>query len=193
MSKYLGFVFLVLLSLNTSAQNKSFELLLIAGANASQVNGDKLAGFDKFGLNVGAGVRRSFSERAAWQIEFLYSEKGSKDVVTNTNPVPDTLFQFNYVDIPIIFSYRVYKNLDVEAGIFNSVRVKALYSDFINDFDRSAVIRPTDHGLCLGLNYQLFNNFDVNARVSQSVFDINATIERYFNLYTSLGIRYRLK
>lgn len=176
-----------------NAQNKSFELLLIAGANASQVNGDKLAGFDKFGLNVGAGIKRKIRERSAWQIEFLYSEKGSKDVVSNVNPVPDTLFQFNYVDIPIIFSYEVYNKLNVEAGIFNSVRVKALYSDFINDFDRSSVIRKTDHGLCLGLNYQLFNNFEVNARVSQSVFDINATIERYFNLYTSLSIRYRLK
>lgn len=179
-------------SLLVEAQDRKFHLLLSLGANASQVNGDKLAGFDKFGLNVGAGVRRNISNKSAWQIEFLYSEKGSKDVVSNSNPVPDTLFQFNYIDVPLVFSYQFYPKIRGELGIYNSVRLKATYSDFVIDYDRSSIIRSSDHGVLAGVNYQLNNHWGANLRIAQSVFDINSTIERYFNLSTSFSIRYVL-
>lgn len=174
------------------AQDKGFHLLLIAGANASQVNGDKLAGFDKFGLNVGAGVQRKISNKSALQIEFTYSEKGSKDVVSPNNPVPDTLFQFNYIDIPIVYSYEFYPKLRAEVGIYNGVRLKATYSDFVIDYDRTSIIRNSDHGVLAGIDYRIGNKFHANFRVSQSVFDVNASIERYFNLTSSFSIRYLL-
>ncbi len=174
------------------SQDRKFHLLLSVGANATQVNGDKLAGFDKFGLNVGAGVRRNIGLKSAWQLEFLYSEKGSKDVVSPSNPIPDTLFQFNYIDIPIVYTYEFYPKLRAELGIYNSVRLKATYSDFVIDYDRSASIRSSDHGVLAGLHYQLGTKFGANLRVAQSVFDINATIERYFNLSTTFSIRYTL-
>ncbi len=189
------YFFLFIISLFSNfiyAQDHRFHLLLVGGANASQVNGDKLAGFDKFGLNVGAGVKRSITTKYGYQIEFLYSEKGSKDVASTNNPIPDTLFQFNYIDIPIVFSYTIYPKLNIEGGIYNSIRLKAIYSDLINDYDRTSLIRPTDHGFTGGVNYQILDHLSVNARISQSVFDINASIERYFNLVTSFSIRYSL-
>lgn len=193
MLKRLVLFFMLMYGINTAiAQDKGFHLLLIAGANASQVNGDKLAGFDKFGLNIGAGVQRKIGNKSALQIEFTYSEKGSKDVVSPNNPVPDTLFQFNYIDVPIVYSYEFYPKLRAEIGIFNSVRLKASYSDFVLTYDRSSVIRSSDHGVLAGLNYNLGNKFHANFRVSQSVLDINASIERYFNLTSSLSIRYLL-
>lgn len=177
---------------NIYSQDHKFHLLLSAGANASQVNGDKLAGFDKFGLNLGAGIRRNISQKAGIQLEFLYSEKGSRDVVSPSNPIPDTLFQFNYIDIPIVYTYNVYPKLNVELGIFNSIRTKASYSDFVNTYDRESIIRSTDHGVVGGINYQLWEHLSINARMSQSIFDINASIDRYFNLVTSFSIRYSL-
>lgn len=191
--KNLALIFtLSILSNVIFAQDHKFHLLASLGANASQVNGDKLAGFDKFGLNTGLGIRRNLSLKSGIQLEFLYSEKGSRDVVTTQNPVPDTIFQFNYIDIPIVYTHTIYPKLNLELGIYNSIRTKATYGDFVNSFDRTSIIRSTDHGLIGGLNYQLFEHLSVNARVSQSIFDINATIERYFNLVTSFSIRYSL-
>lgn len=192
MFRYYFLISILLFSIASFGQDHRFHLLLIGGANASQVNGDKLAGFDKFGLNIGAGVKREISNKSSFQIEFLYSEKGSKDVVSTSNPIPDTLFQFNYIDIPIVYSYMVYPKLNLEVGIYNSVRLKAFYSDFVNDYDRTSIIRPTDHGFTGGINYQIMEHLSVNARVSQSIFDINASLERYFNLATSISIRYSL-
>lgn len=192
MKKISLIIVIIFLSNYSFSQDHKFHLLLSAGANASQVNGDKLAGFDKFGLNMGAGIRRNISQKAGIQLEFLYSEKGSRDVVSPSNPVPDTLFQFNYVDIPIVYTYQLYPKLNVELGIFNSIRTKASYSDFVNTYDRESIIRSTDHGVLGGVNYQLIEHLSINARVSQSIFDINATIDRYFNLVTSFSIRYSL-
>jgi hypothetical protein len=104
MKKFVGIILLLFLCKISHSQDRKFHLLLSVGVNASQVNGDKLAGFNKFGLNLGTGVRRNIGLKSAWQIEFLYSEKGSKDMVSPTNPLPDTLFQFNYIDIPFVLS-----------------------------------------------------------------------------------------
>lgn len=174
------------------AQENKFRLLVVAGFNASQINGDNLSGFNKFGINTGLGIQRKFSRKSGLQLEFIYSEKGSKDVVTALNPINDTLFQLNYIDLPLVYTYSIYSKFNVELGIYNSVRVKAIYSDYVNNYDKTNIIRRTDHGGLIGLNYQLFEHLSVNGRLSQSFFDINASIERYFNFYTSLGIRYSL-
>jgi hypothetical protein len=192
MKKFVGIILLLFLCKISHSQDRKFHLLLSVGVNASQVNGDKLAGFNKFGLNLGTGVRRNIGLKSAWQIEFLYSEKGSKDMVSPTNPLPDTLFQFNYIDIPFVFTYEIYPKLRAEIGVYNSVRLKAIFSDLLIEYDRSGSIRNTDHGVLAGLHYQMGEHFGANLRISQSVFDINSTIERYFNLSTTFSIRYTL-
>lgn len=174
------------------AQNNPFQLTVSIGANASQINGDKLAGFDKFGFTGGLGVQRMFGTKNRFGIEFNYSEKGSKDVASANNPIPDTLFRFNYIDIPIIYTREIYPKLKLNLGIYNSVLLKATYSDYVIDYDKSNVIRKTDHGLLIGLEYNLGEQLSINARVSQSIFDINASIERYYNLVSSISFKYSI-
>lgn len=191
--KYLLSIFTILICLgNSNAQNNSFIPSISLGVNASQVNGDKLAGFDKFGINAGVGIQRKFGTKNSFAIEFNYSEKGSKDVASANNPVPDTLFKFNYIDIPLIYSREIYPKLKLNLGIYNSVLLKATFSDYVIDYDKSNVIRKTDHGVIVGLEYNFTDNFAVNARVSQSVFDLNTSLERYFNLVSSLSIKYSI-
>lgn len=182
----------MLSSVAANAQQKKFNLVLVAGMNASQVNGDKLAGFDKIGIVAGAGINRQVTPKAGWQFEILYSEKGSKDVAGPNNLQIDTMFRFNYIDIPIMFNYNLYEKLMIQAGVYNGVRIKAVYDDYVNKFDRTKQIRTMDYGVCLGVNYSITGNWKLNFRVSQSVLDINSTIERYYNLSSALSIRYQL-
>jgi hypothetical protein len=74
----------LLFQTNAFAQN--FKLTLSSGINFSQINGDNLAGFHKLGLVAGAGVSRNINQNQQWSFEFLYSEKGSKDIVTLGDP-----------------------------------------------------------------------------------------------------------
>ncbi len=185
-------VLYILLSISASAQERKFNLLFIAGANASQVNGDKLAGFDKFGMYTGMGIKRQVNQRSGWQFEILYSEKGSKDVPGANNILLDTIFRFNYIDIPVLYNYEVIKNLTAQIGIFNAFRLNAEYDDFVNVFDRNSQIRVMDHGVCGGIEYRLNDRWHANLRLSQSILDINNSFERYYNLYSSFSIRYQL-
>lgn len=190
----IAFIIILLfkIALSSNAQDKKFKLVLITGMNASQVNGDKLGGFDKIGLLAGAGISREVSKKLGWQFEILYSEKGSKDVAGANNLQLDTLFKFNYIEIPILFNYVFYDKIQVQAGIYNAVRIKAEYDDYVNSFDRSNQIRALDHGLCIGVNYSITEHWKANFRVSQSVLDINNSFERYYNLNSTLSISYQL-
>ncbi len=186
-------IFLLIgIAFTSIAQDKKFNLVLVAGMNASQVNGDKLAGFDKIGLITGAGINRQVNKKLAWQFEILYAEKGSKDVASASNIQLDTLFKFNYIEIPLMVNYTIYDKLQLQGGIYTGVRVKAVYDDYVNSFDRTNLIRSLDHGLCIGVNYSITEHWKANIRVSQSVLDINNTFERYYNLSTALSIRYQL-
>jgi hypothetical protein len=186
-------IFLLIgIAFTSIAQDKKFNLVLVAGMNASQVNGDKLAGFDKIGLITGAGINRQVNKKLAWQFEILYAEKGSKDVASASNIQLDTLFKFNYIEIPLMVNYTIYDKLQLQGGIYTGVRVKAVYDDYVNSFDRTNLIRSLDHGLCIGVNYSITEHWKANIRVSQSVLDINNTFERYYNLSSALSIRYQL-
>ncbi len=190
----LTFLWLLFILFNTNsifAQNKRFKLLVNLGLNASQVNGDKLAGFDKFGWNAGLGVERDVSQKSSFSFEINYSEKGSKDVVNTQNPIQDTLFRFNYIDIPLIYTYHFYPKFSAHTGIYNSVLLKASYDDFVNVYDRSSVIKKTDHGLLIGLAYHMNTKLLFQFRLSQSIYDVNSTFERYYNLVSNLSIRYK--
>ncbi len=186
-------IFLLIgIAFTSIAQDKKFNLVLVAGMNASQVNGDKLAGFDKIGLITGAGINRQVNKKLAWQFEILYAEKGSKDVASASNIQLDTLFKFNYIEIPLMVNYTIYDKLQLQGGIYTGVRVKAVYDDYVNSFDRTNLIRSLDHGLCIGVNYSITEHWKANIRVSQSVLDINNTFESYYNLSSALSIRYQL-
>ncbi|MCF8331934.1 MAG: hypothetical protein K9H84_05735, partial [Bacteroidales bacterium] len=71
----LGMLFIVMLSLSAYAQ--VIKGAAILGTNLSQVDGDEIYGFHKFGLNVGASAIIPIDDRWSVSLETLYSEKGS--------------------------------------------------------------------------------------------------------------------
>src|SRR4051812_5672132 len=57
----------------------------VMGANLTQVDGDKFAGYNKAGLNVGGIVYIQFSTHIAASLEILYAQKGAR--ATKPQPV----------------------------------------------------------------------------------------------------------
>ena len=62
---------------------------LVAGLNASQIDGDDLAGFDKVGLTGGIKTTMEFESVWRMNMEFLYSERGSRPDIFNPEYDPD--------------------------------------------------------------------------------------------------------
>ncbi|MFA6824888.1 MAG: hypothetical protein WCR38_04685, partial [Bacteroidales bacterium] len=70
-----------LVAVGFSANAQIFKGMVIAGANFAQMNGDQTYGFNKIGLNAGAGVMAPLNEKRNFlmSLEVLYNELGAKE------------------------------------------------------------------------------------------------------------------
>ena len=103
-----------LLSIQTDAQEQRFKAGIILGFNASQIDGDRSAGYNKFGLVGGLSGVILISNRVDINVELLYSQRGSRSslVMGNTND-PFTI-STNYIEVPVLFNYKDWLNEEGE-------------------------------------------------------------------------------
>ncbi|MFM2224925.1 MAG: hypothetical protein RJA07_1127 [Bacteroidota bacterium] len=133
MKRYL-LIILFTFPLFTFAQSKNnfFEGGLLLGFNGSQVDGDKLYGFHKVGLNAGAfGTFPIFRKNIFIQFELLYSQKGSRmtsnEIFNNPNPNANYYLTLNYAEIPILLSYH---DKDGKTRLSGGISISRLFSAY---------------------------------------------------------------
>jgi hypothetical protein len=102
--------FLSLISICLSAQ-KEFKGGLIAGVVTSQISGDGLGGWDKFGFAAGAWIEVPLSDRMGFNMAMKYINKGSR---TKVDSVSFQTFGYylNYIDVPLLLTYSVHSKPD---------------------------------------------------------------------------------
>ena len=144
-----------------------------AGAVTSQVSGDALSGFDKFGLSAGPFIRTTFSDKSSAKLGMLYLNKGSKK---NADPDNGDLITYairlNYVEVPITYSYSI-NSIRAEGGIAiarlvssSELGTDGIERDFVFPFEKM------DFSVVLGASYYFSDNIFVNGRWSQSVIPV---------------------
>lgn len=99
-------------SIFTSAQN--FQSQLVAGINASQIDGDNLWGYNKPGFLLGAMVSYPFSDLFSAQSGLLYSQKGSRH---GENDPLFFIWRLNYVEIPALVRLHAFDKIYFSAGL----------------------------------------------------------------------------
>lgn len=125
---------LLILFLCTAGFSQRFIGTVIFGGNATQVNGDQVAGFYKFGVNAGMSVSLPLDNQFRWfgTIELLYSQKGAYQSAERANAIGNVYglspnhsliwhnenrnLGFNdkikyklvldYVEVPVVFHYE---------------------------------------------------------------------------------------
>jgi hypothetical protein len=170
---YLSLSFLfILISFSFSGFSQlEFSGGIELGAATSQVSGDALSGFDKFGLSAGPFIRTTFSEKSSAKLGILYLNKGSKK-----NADPDNLITYairlNYVEVPITYSYSI-NNIRAEGGLAiarlvssSELGTDGIERDFIFPFEKM------DFSVVLGASYYFSENIFVNGRWSQSIIPV---------------------
>ncbi len=95
-----------ILSAQTILAQREFKGGLMAGGVTSQISGDGLGGWDKFGLVGGAWVEIPLSDRMGLNMSMKYINKGSR---TKVDSVSFQTFGYylNYIDVPLLLTYRV--------------------------------------------------------------------------------------
>lgn len=99
------FTIILLLTVNKSYSQRIMGAL-IGGVNASQVDGDEVFGYHKFGLNVGAAAIVPITGNWSVSIENVYSEKGSRQKARFIDTLDGSYdLKLNYLDVPFLVQY----------------------------------------------------------------------------------------
>lgn len=158
-----------------SAQNGTFKAGLIGGFNASQIDGDLLAGYNKFGLLVGGTVAVKIAEHWQPSIEVLYSQKGSRSSADETLIYGAfTRYSIDYVEVPLMMNY-VDGGFRLNAGLSYSriVQLREVMVDEVDlielegqNFNKDAL------NLLAGIGYFFNDHIGIEIRYSYAPFSI---------------------
>lgn len=175
MKKEFLLFFLLTITSVSIAQNR-FVPGVKLGLSASQVSGDNLAGFNKVGLIGGLTLTTKFNNKWSTQLEMIYLQKGSKAInKPSTVNYQYYLLQLNYIEVPILLQYHQKKfTFEAGPGFGYLVREKEY-----NAFEEITGIRPfnkSEIAINLGVNYLLFNKFDIGWRYSNSISSIRSHV-----------------
>ena len=105
---YTLFIFFgfILSSLQLDAQEQRFKAQVIAGLNASQLDGDRSAGYNKLGFVGGLSGVILLAPKIDVNIELLYSQRGSRSSLVPDNSVFPFKIIADFIEVAALFNYK---------------------------------------------------------------------------------------
>lgn len=193
--------------MNSYAQK--FEGGVAGGLNMTQLDGDRLSGYNKAGLNGGFWISYPFNEKWNVGLEFLYTQKGAvRTTSQDTILFPETFdrYRINYLELPLFVAYT-YKKISFQGGFALGVLLKAEVLDFTGSQDFKDQFKPFDNQFLLGAAYTINKKTAIQLRYQYSirslarddwrtVFVDNAFSPKIVGLYNnmfSVSLRYRIE
>ncbi len=88
-----------------SAQQR-FRAGIVMGVTASQIDGDRSAGYNKLGLQPGLRVLARLKGRTEGSIEFLLSQRGSQSELVKNEFSNFFSLTTNYLEVPVLWAFK---------------------------------------------------------------------------------------
>lgn len=139
-----GFFLAVLAFIPARMRAQQFSGSILAGVNASQIDGDQLAGFDKIGLTGGIKATIETESIIDYHVEFLYSQRGSRRDIFNPEYDPDIEISLRYIELPVYVSISdwwqpelEYHKISAHAGVSYGRLISSKAIDNANPDDQS--------------------------------------------------------
>jgi hypothetical protein len=176
-----GVIAVVGMVLQPDLQAQRFSAGLIAGLNASQIDGDDLAGFDKVGLTGGIKTVMEFDSPWKINVEFLYSERGSRPDIFNPEYDPDIEISLKYIEIPVYISIGdwwqeedKYHKMSAYAGLSYGRLLDARTTDYYNPAEESydklvPYFSDNDLSWLVGATYRMSKQWGVGGRYTRGI------------------------
>ena len=166
--------------------DRQIKGVLIGGFNLSQVDGDEVYGFNRFGLNAGFGGILPLGHRFSLSVEILYNEKGS---YRKYSPTPvDTLqnpyysLKLTYLTAPIMIHFEDRNTWTFGLGLSWSrlVGFKELEFNIPQDWDRPNITYKTknDFSIIADIRFRVWKHLKFNLQYSYSLAKIRS---RYYD------------
>ena len=176
-----GIVMSLCLLLAADGLSQRFGAGAVIGLNASQIAGDRLAGFDKVGITGGLRGTAFLTDKVHLNVEFLYNEKGSKPDIFNNLTDPDINITLRYVEMPVYVTLQDW--WDEEKGFHKAFGVAGFSvgrlleastfdhhnPDDINLDTLVPFFNESDVSWLLGFGFRLSDHIAVSFRYTRSI------------------------
>jgi len=150
-----------------------FDGGILAGLNASQVQGDNLSGYNKPGVLGGFYVETDLAPAVFMGMEIKYAQKGSRKKVTDKDP-EKYIMRLGYIDVPVYLAFRTNQRGAVLAGLSTGFLVHSKEMDNYGEFpveDQNA-FNSIDLQPFLGFQFDFLDNLKADLRFALSVLPI---------------------
>jgi hypothetical protein len=149
-----------------TASSQQFNGGMMAGCAATQVAGDTYSGFHKAGVFLGGFVNYDVSKHSTFQMELEFFQKGSRVNPDSSNNFNQYLFRTNYIELPVMYQYKINKRFKVEAGPSLGFLVgwfESRYGEEIKGAIKPAAVSfQINAGLYVNITDRLMFNFRTN-------------------------------
>lgn len=187
---YTFFIVLLTLLISLPGGNQAIAQVIkgvaIAGFNASQVDGDEVFGYHKFGWNVGASAIIPLSKH--WQIglENIYNQKGSIQKALYSDSAKNGSYRLflDYVEVPVLLFYEDKETILFGAGLSWGRLINVKEYEHGIRVDSTSLNGPynrNDVNFLLDLRFRLYKKIKFNFRYAYSVAKIRE--RHYYNFY----------
>jgi len=145
--KHLSLLVILFVFAGVAAYSQVFQGGVLAGLNASQVDGDSYSGYNKAGIVAGGYVLTNLSRTLFSGMEIKFAQKGSRK-----NPNPKTgdqelyIMRLNYIDLPVYLGVHTSEKTSILAGLSAGYLISG------NEYGNYGKFPPEDQ--------HAFNNFD---------------------------------
>lgn len=180
-----------------------FEGGVIAGFNASQVDGDNYSGYHKPGIAFGGFVQTNLSRTVYAGMELKFMQKGSRNIDSlATDGQIKYVMRLNYIDLPVYLGIRTSEKISLLAGISPSYLMSGNeYNDYgkFEEEDQNPFEEFDLQGM-LGFRFQITQRLFVDLRGAYSLLPIRKQTgdplwywkSNQFNNLLSTTVLYRL-
>lgn len=104
MKRLFYFPLIYMLFLSPIYSQKGFQGSAVVGLTLSQIDGDNLLGYHKWGVSTGVKVAFNLQKKLQGNVEVLYSQRGSSEKIFKREDNL-ALTALNYFELPVYLSY----------------------------------------------------------------------------------------
>lgn len=151
---------------------QDFQGGFFAGPVTSQVDGDRLGGYDKSSFHFGFFTKRFFGDHLGFQMEIKYIGKGSRKKISVNQGINYYLLKLQYIEVPLLFMFKYNDKFTFCAGPSYGVLLKAE-----EDFDGYGFVEPSDPP---------YKSFEIAGQAGFYYF-LNETLSAEFRISYSLS------
>lgn len=157
---------ILLLSMNSNAQ-QAFKAGVSLGMTTSQISGDGLGGWDKFGVTGGAFVSAPLSSKNGFRIGLNYADKGSRTKRDTLN-FNTFAYRLRYIELPVQYSFQNGPFTFLSGLYYGRLMKQDILANSLT-YEVIPAFRNYDVGITLGTTLQMGDHLFIEGRFSSSI------------------------